>query len=126
GVTKEITYHHFVVCQDCAGKGTQPNTSYEMCKQCQGAGQIAYRQGFFTFAQPCGACGGEGYTIPSPCKACAGRSRIQKYDTVSVNIPQGIYDGAEVVLSGKGDAGVYGGSAGDLYLKISVMLDKQF
>lgn len=126
GVTKEITYHHFVNCGECSSKGTQPGTNAEVCKQCQGVGQVAYRQGFFTFAQPCGPCGGEGFSIPSPCKTCVGRSRVQKYDTVAVNIPAGIYDGADVAMTGKGDAGVYGGPSGDLYLKINVLSDKKF
>lgn len=77
-------------------------------------------------SQPCHECSGEGYTIPKPCTECRGQSRVQKYDKFSVNIPAGIYDGAELRLSEKGDAGVFGGPAGDLYLRIQITPDKKF
>ena len=51
---------------------------------------------------------------------------MQQYDTVTINIPAGIYDGAELRIAGKGDAGIFGGEYGDLFLKISVTPHKQF
>jgi molecular chaperone DnaJ len=51
---------------------------------------------------------------------------VQHYDTFSVTIPAGIYDGAELRIAGKGDAGVYGGPTGDLFLRMHVMPDKKF
>lgn len=126
GIKKEISFYHFFVCDDCQAKGTQPGTSVQICSACKGAGQRHVQQGFFAFAQPCSPCGGNGFTIPSPCKTCKGQSRIQKYDKFTVNIPAGIYNGAELRVSGKGDAGVYGGPAGSLYVKIKVLADKKF
>src|SRR5690606_8243542 len=43
-----------------------------------------------------------------------------------VNIPKGIFDNAELRVNEKADAGVYGGPAGDLFLKIRVKEDKNF
>lgn len=126
GTTQEVTYYRFVPCSTCNGKGTEPGTTTTACPVCEGTGQIMHRQGFFAFSQTCNNCGGEGYIIQFPCKTCKGQSRIQKYETFSVNIPKGIYDGAELRLAGKGDAGVYGGAAGDLYLRVRVMPDKNF
>lgn len=126
GTTKEITYYHFSSCETCKGKGTKAGTSVTTCAQCHGTGQIQFQHGFFAYTQTCNACSGEGYTIPSPCPTCKGQSRIQKYDTVSLNIPAGIYDGAEIRASGKGDAGIFGGEAGDLWFKIKVMPHKYF
>ena len=60
------------------------------------------------------------------CTECRGQSRIQKYDKFTVTIPKGIFDGAELRIPSKGDAGVYGGEAGDLYLKVKVQSDTKF
>lgn len=126
GLKNEVRYYRFFNCTTCNGKGVKPGTSAQQCKKCNGAGQVTYRQGFFMYSSPCSACSGQGYTIPSPCTACHGQSRIQNYDTFSVTIPAGIYDSAELRIAGKGDAGVYGGSAGDLFLRIHIMPDKKF
>lgn len=126
GTSYEMSYYHFVPCTTCAGKGMEPGTTAKKCTECDGNGQIQFRQGFFMYAQPCPKCSGTGYIIPSPCKTCNGQSRTQVYDKFSINIPAGIYDGAELRISGKGDAGVYGGPAGDLFLKVLVLADKKF
>ena len=126
GISKEITYYRFVPCETCKAQGTQPGTQVIACPTCGGTGQIAHRQGFLTFAQTCSTCGGEGYIIPSPCPTCKGRSRLQRYETVTINIPKGIYNGAELRIAGKGDAGIFGGHTGDLYLKITVLPHKKF
>ena len=126
GVTKNITYYHFVNCAVCKGKGAEAGSKISQCTQCQGTGNVYYKQGFFAFSQSCGKCQGEGFIIQSPCKTCKGQSRVQQYDTLSINIPKGIFDGADLRDVGKGDAGVYGGNSGDLYIRIRVMPDKKF
>jgi len=126
GTKQDIRYYHFFSCETCNNTGAQKGTSAQQCTTCQGAGQINRRQGFFMYSQTCSACAGQGFIIPSPCKACSGQSRTQKFDKFSITIPKGIFDGAELRVSGKGDAGVYGGPAGDLFLRIRVMPDKKF
>lgn len=126
GTTKEIKLYHFTNCPTCEGKGTKEGTKVDICKECQGSGQIGYRHGIFMYAQTCPTCHGEGYTIPNPCPECKGQSRIQKYDTIKVSIPKGIFDDAELRIPGKGDAGIFGGPPGDLYLHVKVMPDKKF
>ncbi|MBT3455524.1 molecular chaperone DnaJ [bacterium] len=126
GVKKDVDFYHFVPCENCNGKGVKAGTSVSKCSACQGHGQIQYRQGFFSYSQTCGSCTGQGYTIPNPCPGCSGQSRIQKYDKFKVTIPAGIFDGAELRITGKGDAGIYGGSAGNLYLRVNVEEDKKF
>lgn len=126
GTKHEIAYHHFFVCDTCSGSGARTGTSAQMCSSCNGSGEVHYKQGFFMYAQPCTACSGHGFTIPQPCTACHGQSRIQRYDKFTVNIPQGIHDGAELRVSDKGDAGIYGGRTGDLFLRIRVKADKVF
>lgn len=126
GAKETVSFYHFVSCETCHHKGTATGTSASTCATCHGSGQVQFRQGFFAYAQPCSTCGGNGYVISTPCTACRGQSRLQKYEKFSVTIPAGIHDGAELRISGKGDAGVYGGQSGDLFLKIKIMPDKKF
>lgn len=126
GCKEEMSYYHFVGCETCSSKGMQPGTTVKQCATCHGAGQVQFRQGFFMYSQACGTCNGEGYIIASPCSKCKGQSRVQHYEKFSVNIPKGIYDGAELRITGKGDAGVYGGKPGDLFIKVLVQEDKKF
>ncbi len=126
GSKKEIKLYHYVACETCSTSGCKAGTKPSICSRCKGSGQVATQRGFFAFAQPCSACYGQGYTIQSPCQACRGQSRIQKHTKLVVNVPSGIYDKAELRVAGKGDAGVFGGSPGDLFLTIQVQPNNQF
>ena len=126
GTKKEISYYHFVSCETCKGKGTKPGSKPKHCAKCQGSGQMQFRQGFFMYAQTCGSCSGDGFIIANPCSTCQGKSRSQKHDKFTVTIPSGVFDGAELRIAGKGDAGVYGGQSGDLFIRIHVGSDKKF
>lgn len=126
GCKKEISVNHYVTCETCSGNGCKPGTKPSSCSTCKGSGEVHYQQGFFTFSQACTTCHGEGFVISSPCSTCRGQSRVQKYERFTVVIPEGIFEGAELRLSGKGDAGVFGGNAGDLRLRIHVKPDTYF
>lgn len=126
GTKKEIAYHHFFTCESCNGLGARAGTSAQTCATCNGSGEMHFKQGFFMYAQACSSCSGKGFIIPSPCATCNGQSRIQRYDKFTVNIPRGIYNDAELRVTEKADAGLYGGPAGDLFLRIHVKEDKTF
>jgi molecular chaperone DnaJ len=126
GVTKEIKLYHFVQCPTCEGRGMPKGETATQCSECEGNGQVGYRHGIFMYTQTCPVCHGDGYTISSPCTTCKGQSRVQQYETVSLAIPQGVFDGAELRVQGKGDAGVFGGPSGDLYIRVAVMPHKKF
>ncbi len=126
GTKREIGYNRFFICETCKNKGTKPGTSAQTCSNCHGTGQMQFRQGFFMYAQTCSSCNGEGFTIANPCTDCKGKSRIQKYDKFTVNIPSGIFDGAEIRVAERGDAGTFGGASGDLLIKIKVLPDPNF
>lgn len=85
-----------------------------------------FKQGFFMYAQACSNCSGKGFIIATPCSECNGQSRVQRYDKFTVNIPKGIFDNAELRVSEKADAGLFGGPAGDLFLRIHIKEDKTF
>lgn len=126
GTKKEISYYHFFSCETCSGTGAQEGTKAHGCSTCHGSGQMQYQQGFFMYSQPCSDCSGQGFVIASPCIDCSGKSRVQKFDKFTITIPKGIFDGAELRVNGKADAGVYGGPAGDLFLNVHVKEDKKF
>ncbi len=123
---KDVTYYHFVTCAVCSGKGMPTGSKIETCTTCDGYGQVHFRQGFFSSVQACSDCSGEGFIITNPCKTCRGQSRVQQYDTINVTIPKGIFDGADLRIAGKGDAGMFGGPAGDFFLRVHIMPHPHF
>ncbi|MBV8660538.1 MAG: molecular chaperone DnaJ [Candidatus Dependentiae bacterium] len=126
GVKKDISYSHYFSCSSCKGQGAKNKSDIATCAKCHGYGQVQVQQGFFAFAQPCRECQGQGFKIKTPCPDCQGQSRRKEQEMVTVSIPKGIFHNAEVRVPGKGDAGMYGGPSGDLYLHISIEKDKKF
>ena len=91
-----------------------------MCTSCGGHGKIRHAQGFFTLERTCPVCQGRGQVIESPCSTCSGLGRTTRERALSVNIPAGVEDGTRIRLSGEGEAGLRGGSAGDLYIFVAI------
>jgi len=58
--------------------------------------------------------------ITNPCSQCKGPGQIMVRKKVSVKIPGGVDNGSRLRLTGEGEAGEYGGPAGDLYVFINV------
>ncbi|WP_455373660.1 molecular chaperone DnaJ [Limibacillus halophilus] len=109
-----------VACDTCDGSGAEPGSSPVTCPSCGGRGRVRTQSGFFTVERTCPRCGGQGKTIDDPCHKCHGQGRVQKDQTLAVQIPAGVEDGTPIRLSGKGEAGLRGGPTGDLYVFISV------
>ena len=120
GVEKEIQITRSVVCETCTGTGAKKGSGPVTCDMCQGHGEIRRQQGFFTIAQPCPKCHGQGQMIKDPCETCHGRGRNKKREKLSVKVPAGIDEGQRLKLSGQGDAGMNGGPSGDLYVLINI------
>ena len=102
-------------CPTCHGTGARPGTQPTVCSRCQGRGVEAESQGLFSISQPCRQCGGTGTEIKDTCPTCRGNGRTRQVKRYRVNIPAGVRDGSRVRLAGKGEAGLRGGPAGDLY-----------
>lgn len=116
----EITVPRHTSCQTCEGSGAKKGTSPKNCETCAGVGQVRIQQGFFSIQQTCPSCHGEGKVITDPCLNCHGQGRVRESKKLTVKIPAGVDNGDRVRLSGEGEAGMYGGGAGDLYVQINV------
>lgn len=120
GVEKEINITRSCQCETCQGTGAKKGSGPVTCDMCQGHGEVRRQQGFFTIAQPCPKCHGQGQMIKDPCETCHGRGRNKKREKLSVKVPAGIDEGQRLKLSGQGDAGLNGGPAGDLFVLIQI------
>ncbi|MGC2111092.1 MAG: molecular chaperone DnaJ [Candidatus Korobacteraceae bacterium] len=116
GVTKQIQVRRLEECEPCKGSGVAPGKQPITCTTCGGRGQMRYQQGFFSITRGCSTCGGSGKLIVDPCNQCRGQGRITSQRTVTVKVPAGVEEGARILYSGEGEAGVYGGPPGDLYV----------
>ncbi|MFZ1418496.1 MAG: molecular chaperone DnaJ [Burkholderiaceae bacterium] len=120
GKVTQIRVPSWEECDACHGSGAEPGTSAETCPTCKGQGQVRMSQGFFSVQQTCPTCHGTGKHIPSPCKKCQGQGKVKTQKTLEVNIPAGIEDGMRIRNAGKGEPGVNGGPAGDLFVEIHI------
>jgi molecular chaperone DnaJ len=120
GKQVEITIPRQGSCKTCDGSGAKPGTKPKNCETCNGMGQVRIQQGFFSIQQTCPSCHGDGRVVTEPCVACHGQGRIRETKRLTVKIPAGVDNGDRVRLSGEGEAGTQGGTAGDLYVQVSV------
>jgi molecular chaperone DnaJ len=107
-------------CNTCEGTGAEKGSKPETCPTCDGHGQVRMSQGFFSVQQTCPKCHGTGKYNPKPCKTCHGEGKTKTNKTLEVNIPAGIEDGMRIRNSGKGEPGINGGPAGDLFVEVHI------
>lgn len=120
GKTTDIDIEVSTECETCDGSGATPGTSERTCNMCRGAGSVRAKQGLFVVERPCPTCGGRGSVIEDPCGDCRGEGRLDKAQTLEVEIPPGVDTGTRIRLAGKGEAGARGAPPGDLYIFIHV------
>ena len=102
-------------CGNCRGRGAieSPGT----CAQCGGSGQITQTGGRMKFNSICPRCRGTGKNV-STCGLCGGAGAVSRTEPMEVRIKAGTRDGQRIRLAGKGNAGLRGGQAGDLFVII--------
>lgn len=120
GKEVEITVPRHGSCGSCDGSGAKKGTTPKQCETCNGMGQVRIQQGFFSIQQACPSCHGEGKIITDPCLSCHGNGRVRESKKLTVKIPAGVDNGDRVRLGGEGEAGMYGGGPGDLYVQVNV------
>jgi molecular chaperone DnaJ len=119
GAQRTVTVTRRETCGACAGTGVT-RVSTGACLVCQGAGSVRTVRGHMVFSRSCPGCAGSGQQRPRPCEPCGGIGQLTRAEAVQVRIPAGIGDGDRVRVPGKGNAGLRGGDAGDLYITVQV------
>ena len=103
------------VCPTCKGKSTTGGSME--CPECHGSGQVTQMAGQMKFNLQCPRCGGSG-KVQNACATCHGEGVVTRTEPLEFRIKAGTRDGQRIRLAGKGNAGLNGGAAGDLYLVI--------
>jgi len=101
------------ICPTCHGNAATggPMT----CPECNGSGHVTQMGGRMKFNIECPRCNGTG-RISNDCATCHGEGVVDRTETVEFRIKPGTRDGQRIRLQGKGNAGLNGGAAGDLFL----------
>lgn len=124
GAERDVELVTLVECEECGGSGAAPGTFPVRCSDCGGTGELREVRrtllGNMITATTCPRCHGSGQEIVDSCTRCDGSGRVEVTDTLTVQIPPGVDDGAQLRVTGRGEAGVRGGRAGDLYVGIRV------
>ncbi len=128
GVDKEISYRADIPCSTCNGTGDSSG-SRAQCSHCRGTGMESSRRGNFVVQRACPICGGDGNSITNKCGKCNGRGSIKEDKIVSVTIPAGIPNRAQMRVPNHGGTGGFPGHetvTGDLYVNIIIQPHPEF
>lgn len=121
GVLKKLKVRRKSSCNECNGTGSRTGNK-STCPQCGGSGRVRQvsRSLFGQIVQEtmCPVCHGEGSVVKDPCGKCGGSGRKTTETIVNVDIPAGVAEGNYINVRDKGDAGLKGGSTGDLIVLI--------
>jgi molecular chaperone DnaJ len=85
------------------------------CPECNGTGHVTQMGGRMKFNISCPRCNGSG-RISSACSTCDGEGVVSRTEAVEFRMKPGTRDGQRIRLQGKGNAGLNGGPAGDLFV----------
>jgi molecular chaperone DnaJ len=100
-------------CPTCHGQAQMGGPA--QCPECNGTGQVTQMGGRMKFNIPCPMCNGTGRTA-NACSTCHGEGVVNRTEPVEFRIKAGTRDGQRIRLQGKGNSGLNGGPAGDLFL----------
>ncbi|MBE6161577.1 MAG: molecular chaperone DnaJ [Firmicutes bacterium] len=114
-------------CDKCGGKGGFDEVT---CSTCGGSGRVVTQQqslfGVIQTQTTCRDCGGLGKIYKRKCTECNGLGQVRKNKTIDVTVPEGVDNGYQLRISGKGEAGRNGGPNGDIYLEFAVASHELF
>src|SRR5437868_5574973 len=113
GTVMKLNIAHRDVCSNCGGQGHIQGTG--ACPDCGGRGQVAQTSGRMKFNVPCPRCGGSGRE-QRVCSACRGEGTVNRTAPLEIRIKPGTRDGQRIRIPSKGNAGLRGGTPGDLYI----------
>lgn len=113
GGQARMQVHRQETCPTCHGQAQAGGPA--PCPECNGTGQVTQMGGRMKFNIPCPRCNGTGRTS-NDCPTCHGQGTVSRTETVEFRIKAGTRDGQRIRLQGKGNSGVNGGAAGDLFV----------
>jgi molecular chaperone DnaJ len=117
GSVMRISIQRQDTCAECHGRGVLQGTG--VCPECGGKGQVTQTSGNMRFNLQCPRCGGTG-KAQTRCPRCQGTGTVGNTEPLEVRIKAGTRDGQRIRVPGKGNAGVAGGLAGDLYIVVRI------
>lgn len=121
GCKKTISIDLDTECDSCDGKGGSGETT---CSTCGGRGRVVTQQrtmfGVFQTESTCPDCNGKGKKYKNVCKQCNGSGHVIKNKEIEITVPEGVDNGHQLRISGKGAAGYNGGPNGDIYIEFRV------
>src|SRR5262245_16094842 len=106
-------------CHICHGSG-RLHADETPCMHCHGSGVVKSARGHMVFSKPCAHCDGAGALRQAACPACGGQQVEMRTESLTINFPPGLADGARIRVAGKGHVGRGGGANGDLYIDVQV------
>lgn len=129
GTEKTVKLTRKARCEECGGSGSRTGGK-KTCPKCDGDGEVkqAQRRGFqqMVTIKQCDRCEGTGEIVEDPCSECRGSGRVEKRETITIDIPPGAKDGDKLRVGGKGEAGHRGTPPGDLYIVLRVKNEDGF
>lgn len=124
GGKRSITLEKEMNCLACNGSGYE--YAGQVCSDCGGRGAVEKKVENVRMLINCPKCHGSGRLGQRGCRRCGGRGVVLGTETLEVKIPPGVDSGTRLRMTGKGNPGMNGGPAGDLFLLISVRPHPQF
>jgi molecular chaperone DnaJ len=118
GLKTRINIRRYRVCS-CIGPSASTSHRGNGCPMCGGTGKTERMKGRLHFAAICTECNGSG-EFRRGCEECGGAGRVSRTENLDIEIPAGVSTASRVRFPGEGDAGLYGGLAGDLYVITNV------
>jgi DnaJ-class molecular chaperone len=125
GCTKTVAYRAMVPCERCDGQGyfrlpeEQICWDERRCTFCEGTGTYSRKSAMLTINSTCCHCNGEGYIHEMTCQSCT-NGRVEEVVELTIEVPAGTMDGMRMAYPAQGDAGEFGGDAGDLVVVFGV------
>ena len=130
GAAKQIVIPRLEQCSKCHGSGAESDSDIVNCPDCNGAGVRRQTQrtpfGIFATTATCRKCNGHGKYIKKECALCDGTGVVKNTRKLEIKVPAGAEEGTNLRVSGEGEAGEKGTSAGDLYIVIHIKEHETF
>eukprot|EP01060_Flectonema_neradi_P022961 TRINITY_DN3117_c0_g1_i1.p1 TRINITY_DN3117_c0_g1~~TRINITY_DN3117_c0_g1_i1.p1 ORF type:complete len:442 (+),score=56.44 TRINITY_DN3117_c0_g1_i1:172-1326(+) len=126
GCVTEVSYSYLRRCIPCKGTGSKDGQAVSKCNQCGGRGKMSKTNGYYHVEQPCPTCNGVGEMIRTLCGQCGGSGTVKDRTTQQVTIPAGVNTRDRLRVGGKGESGTRGGTAGNLFIDVTVEEDPHF